>query len=398
MRVTHIITRLIVGGAQENTVDSVLGLRARHGLEVDLISGPTTGAEGSLESAFAGIPSALTIAPHLVRPVRPWHDVQALRELRALLEARRPQLVHTHSGKAGVLGRLAAQRAGVPIIVHTIHGPSFGRFQGPAANCAFRLAEKIAARHTTHFISVAHAMTRQYLQAGIGHAAQFTRILSGFNLQPFQQARSSPETRRRLGLAPDDFVVAKMARLAPLKGHEELISIAPSLVQSCPRLKFLLLGDGPSRAALERSLRQRGLREHFVFTGLVPPPEVPSVLAQADILVHLSRREGLARALTQAQAAAKPIVAYDGDGAPEACRHEQTGFLVKEGDHATLATRILQLAADPELVRRLGACGQALVVQEFGVERMVDEIHALYTQLFRKAAQTNLRSVAPKAD
>jgi glycosyltransferase involved in cell wall biosynthesis len=312
-----------------------------------------------------------------------------------MLEARRPHLVHTHSGKAGVLGRLAAHRAGVPIIVHTIHGPSFGRFQGPVANLAFRLAEKVAARHTTHFISVAHAMTRQYLDAGIGRAVPFTRILSGFNLQPFQQARPSDEARRRFGLAPGDFVVAKMARLAPLKGHEDLLRIAPALIQSCPRIKFLLIGDGPARIGLERSLHQREWAARFVFTGLVPPPEVPGVLAQADILVHLSRREGLARALTQAQAAGKPVVTYDGDGAPEVCRHEQTGFLVKEGDHPALIERILQLAADPELVRRLGARGQALVLEEFGIERMVDELHALYAQL---AAQTSRRPASAGGD
>src|SRR5262249_32181781 len=131
MRVTHIITRLIVGGAQENTVDSVLGLRARHRLNVDLISGPTAGPEGSLDAALAAEPHLLDIAPHLVRPVHPWYDVRALSELIRRLRARRPDVVHTHSGKAGVLGRLAARRVEVPTIVHTVHGPSFGPFQGP---------------------------------------------------------------------------------------------------------------------------------------------------------------------------------------------------------------------------------------------------------------------------
>src|SRR6185436_6401398 len=185
LRVTHIITRLIVGGAQENTVDSVLGLRARHGLDVDLISGPTIGPEGSLESAFAPYPQVLSRAPHLVRPLRPWADVQAGRELTAMLRARKPLLVHTHSGKAGILGRLAARRAGVPIVVHTIHGPSFGPFQGAIANTLFRWAEQAAARYTTHFVSVAQAMTRQYLAAGIGQPNQFTFVPSGFGLAPF---------------------------------------------------------------------------------------------------------------------------------------------------------------------------------------------------------------------
>src|SRR5262245_28583278 len=224
MRVTHVITRLIVGGAQENTIDSVLGLRARHQLDVDLLSGPTQGPEGSLEGAFSSCPEVLTIVPHLTRPVHPAHDWRALGELTTLLRRRRPDLVHTHSGKAGILGRWAAHRAGVPIIVHTIHGPSFGPFQGPLANGLFRFAERWAAPFTTHFVTVAQAMTRQYLAAGIGTPAQFTYVPSGFVLAPFLAVKPDPALRARLGFAPEDFVIGKVARLAPLKGHHDLVA------------------------------------------------------------------------------------------------------------------------------------------------------------------------------
>src|ERR1039458_1698704 len=174
MRVTHIITRLVVGGAQENTVASVLGLRQKPGVEVHLISGPTTGPEGSLESEFAGTPEILTRVPELVRPIHPLKDWLALRRLEKILREQKPDIVHTHSGKAGVLGRLAARRAGVPVIIHTIHGPSFGNFQNAAANFIFRAAEKYAARATTHFVVVADAMKEQYLAAGIGQPGQYT--------------------------------------------------------------------------------------------------------------------------------------------------------------------------------------------------------------------------------
>src|SRR5262249_55280662 len=210
MRVTHVITRLIVGGAQENTVDSVLGLRARHALDVDLFSGPTDGPEGSLESAFASCPQVLAVVPHLRRAVHPLNDGRALRELTSLVRARRPHLVHTHSGKAGVLGRLAARRAAVPIIVHTVHGPSFGPFQGALANLLFRQAERYAAKFTTHFIAVAQAMTRQYLEAGIGRPEQFTFVPSGFALGPFLATGPDPKVRTRFGFAANHFVVAKL--------------------------------------------------------------------------------------------------------------------------------------------------------------------------------------------
>src|SRR5579859_4715320 len=185
MRVIHVITRLIVGGAQENTVASVLGLRQKPGLEVTLISGPSLGPEGSLEGVFDTCPGGLRLEPQLVRPVHPLKDLSALRHLESLFRKERPNIVHTHSGKAGILGRLAAARAGVPVIIHTIHGPSFGDFQSALPNLLFRSAERHAGRVTTHFVVVAEAMTRQYLEAGIGHEAQYSRIFSGFDLQPF---------------------------------------------------------------------------------------------------------------------------------------------------------------------------------------------------------------------
>jgi len=160
MRIAHVITRLIVGGAQENTIATVLGLRRKPGVEVRLISGPSLGPEGSLEPEVAAVPGLLTVLPHLVRPVHPWHDVVAWQQLARWFRQYQPRIVHTHSGKAGILGRLAAHRAGVPVIVHTIHGPSFGPFQGAVANGLFRTAERLAGRYTTHFITVAHAMTR----------------------------------------------------------------------------------------------------------------------------------------------------------------------------------------------------------------------------------------------
>ncbi|MBI3876721.1 MAG: glycosyltransferase family 4 protein [Verrucomicrobia bacterium] len=381
MRVTHVITRLIVGGAQENTVASVLGLRARHGLEVDLISGPTAGAEGSLEPLVAATPGLLTLVPELVRPVHPWKDWLALWRLTGIFRQRKPQLVHTHSGKAGFLGRLAAARAGVPLIVHTIHGPSFGKFQGSFPNTAFWTAERIAARRTTHFVVVAQAMAGQYLAAGIGRPEQFTRIFSGFKLDPFLNATNDTALRKKLGFAPEDFVVGKIARLFKLKGHDDLFAAAPELVRRCSRMKFLLVGGGEWRERLQHKAKSLGLEKHFVFAGLVPPDEVPRCVGVMDALVHLSRREGLPRALPQALAAGKPVIAYDCDGAKEVCLENETGFLVAPGDLKTLTERLLQLANDAALRERLGQQGQQFVKERFPVERMVDELQQLYLAL-----------------
>ncbi len=384
MRVAHVITRLIVGGAQENTIASVLGLREKPGLEVSLISGPTAGPEGSLEPRVTQIPGLLTIVPELIRPVSPWHDWLALRKLTRLLRSQRPDIVHTHSGKAGVLGRLAAHAAGVPIIVHTIHGPSFGPFQGALANFAFRAAERRAARVTTHFVSVANAMTEQYLAAGIGRPAQYTRIFSGFDLEPFLNAKNDPALRSKLGIGPDDFVIGKVARLFEHKGHEDLIAAVLGMASLQPKLKLLFVGDGKLRPKLE-GLAAQSLRGRVVFAGLVRPEEVPDYLGVMDAVVHLSRREGLARVLPQSLAAGKPVVAYDCDGAREVCLDNETGLLVPVGDLLSVSDRLEKLLEQPHTRKCLGTRGRELVKEWFPTHRMVDDLHALYLRLQAEA-------------
>jgi glycosyltransferase involved in cell wall biosynthesis len=390
LKITHVITRLVVGGAQENTVATVLGLREKSGIEVNLISGPTIGPEGSLEnelrnaflnSAIHNPQSAFEIVPELVRPIHPLKDFVALRKLEKIFREQKPQIVHTHSGKAGILGRLAAKRAGVPIIIHTIHGPSFGNFQNGLSNFIFRSAEKVAARATNHFIVVADAMREQYLAARIGQPGQYTKIFSGFNLEPFLAAKNDLELRKQLVIAPDDFVVGKIARLFQLKGHDDLFSVAPEIVRSNPKIKFLLVGDGEWRGRFEKMAIESGLKNHFIFTGLVPPNEVAKYVGIMDALAHLSLREGLPRALPQALAAGKPVVAYDCDGAREVCIDGKTGFLIQPGDLKNLTKRIVQLAGDSAIRQKFGKSGSDFVRENFAVEKMVDSIYNLYLKL-----------------
>jgi glycosyltransferase involved in cell wall biosynthesis len=381
MRVTHVITRLVIGGAQENTVASVLGLRRKKGLEVDLISGPATGPEGSLIPLVENEPGLLTVLPALVRPIHPVNDIRALFQLTEIFRRTRPQIVHTHSGKAGILGRLAAARAGVPIIVHTIHGPSFGPFQGAIANFIFTHAERRAGRVTTHFVTVANAMTEQYLRAGIGRPEQYTRIFSGFDTAPFLQTQDSPDLRRQLQIGPDEIVIGKISRLFKLKGHDDLLDAAPGILAQCPNVKFLLVGDGAWRPRLEKKARSLGLQDKFIFAGLVPPEAIPRYLGAMDLLVHLSTREGLARALPQAMAAGRPVVAYDSDGANEVCQSNETGFLVRPHDLPGLTDRIARLVRDPALRQQMGSRGREFVRTLFSVETMVEKLHTLYLDL-----------------
>ena len=382
--VIHVITRLIVGGAQENTVSTVLGLQQKKEFRTELVTGPTIGPEGSLESDFKKRSGALRIIPTIIRPVRPWTDLRGLIHLKRYFESARPTIVHTHSGKAGVLGRWAAHWARVPIIVHGVHGPSFGPFQGTAANLTFRAAERSAGKVTAFFIAVAQAMIDQYLAAGIGAPELYQRVFSGFPLEPFLTARNDLELRAKYGISANDVVLGKIARMTELKGHDDLFKIAPDLVQRLPHVKFLLIGGGPWENRFKKQAESLGLKKYFVFTGLLRPEEIPAHAGIMDLLVHLSYREGLPRALPQAMAAGKPVVAFDCDGAGEVCINGKNGFLVKLRDHAGLLKAIETLAMSAELRQQLGQMGREFVCERFPVERMVEDTYQIYLRLLRE--------------
>lgn len=224
-------------------------------------------------------------------------------------------------------------------------------------------------------------MKTLYLAAGIGRPEQYTRIFSGFALEPFLAAKDDAQFRQRLGIAPDNIVIGKIARLFKLKGHDDLLAVAPEVARQNPKIKFLLVGGGEWRGRLEALAKSRGVERQFVFAGLTPPGEVPKLVGIMDALVHLSLREGLPRALPQALAAEKPVVAYDCDGAREICFDGETGFLIQPGDLAALKDRLLRLAADASLRKQFGQAGSKFARENFGVEKMVESIYALYRKL-----------------
>lgn len=386
MLVTHVITRLIVGGAQENTVATVLGLLDHPDYEVDLVSGPTPAdqPEGSIQGLVDGVPGLLHIIPELVRPVSPIKDLQALLKLRDRFLRTQPQIVHTHSGKAGVLGRLAARLAGVPHIVHTIHGPSFGPFQGAVANGVFKWAERFAGKYTNRFIGVADAMCEQYLRAGIGQADDYEKVASGFDLSPFSDAKNDLAMRASLGIEQDDFVIGKVGRLFELKGHEDLLAVAPRIMEANPKAKILLVGGGEWRGRFERLVKEKGLVGRVLFTGLVRPEEVAGLIGIMDLVVHLSRREGLPRVIPQALAAGKPVIAMDSDGAREVCLDGVNSYLIPVGATQQLTDRISELASDSHLRKTFGQRGRLFVEREFGTATMVSRLVRIYDELTRE--------------
>jgi glycosyltransferase involved in cell wall biosynthesis len=390
MRIAHVITRLILGGAQENTVLSCEGLMRAYGEEVLLVTGPALGPEGSLLERARGGRVPLVVLPQLRREIHAWRDVSSYRAIKRVLRSFRPDVVHTHSAKAGLLGRMAATSLGVPAIVHTVHGAPFHPYQGRGGRALFRLCERYAARRCDVLVSVADAMTELLVAARVAPREKFVTIYSGIEVEPFLAANKHRErVRRKLGYTDEHIVVGKIARLFELKGHEYVIAAARAVVAQNPRVRFLLVGDGALAGALRESVARADLARYFHFAGLVAPEQIPDMIGAKDIVVHASLREGLARVLPQALVAGKPVVSYDIDGAREVVIPDVTGFLLPPRSIEPLAAAVLALAADARLRERLGAEGRRRFTDTFRHEEMTRQLHELYERLL--AAKTEGR-------
>lgn len=382
MRIAHVITRMIIGGAQENTLYTCEDLVRNHGDEVLLITGPARGPEGDLLTQGRGSDVPQTIVPHLRRAMHPLDDLRAYRDIKRHLRDYRPDVVHTHSAKGGMLGRLAATSLGVPAVVHTVHGAPFHAFQGRGARWFFRRCETFAAHRCHALISVADAMTRQLVDAGVAPRDKFTTIYSGMDVTPFLNADAlRDETRRALGFRDEHVVVGKIARLFHLKGHEFLVAAAAEAVRQCPQLRFLLVGDGILRDRLEAQIAAAGLTDYFHFAGLVDPQRIPSLVGAMDALVHCSLREGLARALPQALLAGKPAISYDIDGAGEVVINGETGYLLPPRSVKPLTAALVDVARDEEARVRMGQTGRQRFTEQFRHEFMTGQIRDLYQRV-----------------
>jgi glycosyltransferase involved in cell wall biosynthesis len=386
MKIVHVITRLIVGGAQENTLLTVEGLHHRHGDDVTLITGPAEGPEGDLFRKAEERGLKVEVMPELVRAVRPATDWSAYRKLLAAFRRLRPDVVHTHSSKAGIVGREAAWREKVPAVVHTIHGLPFGPFESPARNALYIALERWAARRCHAIVSVCDAMTRQALEAGVGRPEQFSTVYSGMDAEAFlHPRRPRDEVRRELGLADDETAFATVARLFELKGHDDIAAIAPDVLKANPKVRFVWIGDGILRDKLIADLEARGVRDAFILTGLVPPDRIPELLSAVDAVIHPSLREGLARVLPQSLIVGRPAISYDVDGAREVVLPE-TGVLLPPRDLPGMTAAVLRLAADPELRDAMGREGRRRFADQFRHETMTDSLRSLYERLLSAPA------------
>jgi len=417
MKIVHIITRLILGGAQENTLITCK-LLAQRGHDVTLITGPAIGPEGELFEQTKNQKYDVIVIPKMIRAICPLYDTITYYQIKKHLKRLQPDIVHTHSAKAGILGRFAAYNSARchceaceagrgnlkryawrllrrfasrndnvehyrPVIVHTIHGLAFHPYQSKWLNKFYIAIEKTTAKRTDFFISVADAMTAQAAAAGIGRPEQFCTAYSAIEEEDFLKPVSQQhkrDFRQEYGIAENAVVLITIARLFMLKGHKYIIESAKELSKRFDKAVWLFVGDGNLSDHFKKQVYQLGLAEKIKFTGLLPPSQIPLAIQSSDILIHCSLREGLARTLPQAMLCGKPAISFDVDGAREVV-NETTGRLIEPQNVEQLTEACAELIKDEKLRKKLGKAGRESVQENFAPKKMVDTIEALYKKL-----------------
>jgi glycosyltransferase involved in cell wall biosynthesis len=321
----------------------------------------------------------MLVEPSLVRRVSPWHDLVATFKLYRTIRDGRYDVVHTHSSKAGIIGRVAAWLAGTPVIVHTAHGWSFNQQQPWHTYWLYVWLERFCARFAGAIVVVGRPDRTEGIALRIGRPEQYRLIRSGIEVDAYRDVPiSRDEARARLGLPRDAFVIGSVGRLAEQKAPLDLLEAFVPIARARPEARLVYVGDGSQRTELEAAIVRHGLADRVVLAGL--RRDVPELLRAFDVFALASRWEGLPRVFPQAMAAGLPIVATMVDGAPDAITPGVNGWLVDVGDMAAMAQRLGALAADPAMARRMGAAGRARV-DEFSAQRMVHDLSELYAWL-----------------
>lgn len=379
IRVLRIIARLNIGGP---AIHATLLTERLDPIRYDsrLVAGREGPQEGNYLDLHGQSVAQLTIVPELGREIQGWADLKALRALLRLMREFRPHIVHTHTAKAGTLGRLAARFARVPVVVHTYHGHVFHGYFSPSKTKIFLAIERWLARGADRLLTVSEQVRRELLDLGIGTPEQLTVLPLGLDLDRFLACEKvRGELRAELGARPDTPLVGIVARLVPIKRHEWFLAAAAKVVEKYPNCQFLLIGDGERRQELEALVRQLGLTSQVRFLGW--RSDLERIYADLDFVALTSANEGSPVSLIEAMAAGRAVVSTRVGGAPDIVADGTAGLLVPPGDAAALAEAFTTLLADPQRRSHMGQAGRQRVYPAFSAQRLVQDMDQLYASL-----------------
>lgn len=382
IRVLHVITRLVAGGADENTLATVEGLdKSRY--EVDLI----VGGQSDFDFAAQIRSCRLITLPELVRDPALLQDIKAFIKLCRIIRKGRYHIVHTHTAKAGMLGRLAGFACNTPLVIHTLHGSTFHDSLHPIRSRIYRLMERMAARATSQFVTVGDDLREIYLDARIGQADRYVTIRSGFDLDrfrlsPAEVGQRGKMMRASLNLTADQPVIGTAGRLETRKGHIYFLQAAQQVLQQFPQAIFLIAGDGPSRRELLNQAQSLGIDKSVYFLG--HRYDIEDVMAAMDVFLLTSLWEGLPRVLVQAAALGKPIVSFDIEGVREVVVDGENGYVLPLRDVDGLTHCLARLIGRRQEAEKMGECGRRMVTAEWDVTNMVQRISDLYRHLLMR--------------
>jgi glycosyltransferase involved in cell wall biosynthesis len=388
VKIVRVIARLNMGGPALHVAYLTAGLRER-GYDTTLVAGTLARGEDSMAFVAEELGIDVVRIEELGREISPFRDLMATLRLALLIRRERPQILHTHTAKAGTVGRLAAMLAGSgrpPVVVHTFHGHVLRGYFGAVRSRLFLALERWLAAHTTALIAVGPQVRDDLVALGVAPAERFTVIRLGIELEDRVRASADGrvETRRYLGVPPDRFVVGWVGRMTAVKRTHDVLEAFKRLRDNGVDACLCMVGDGPDRERLERRASELGIVRDTLFLGY--QIDVAPYYAAFDALVLPSANEGTPVSVIEALAAETPVVATRVGGVPDVVREGEEGFLVGTGDTAEVAERLTRLARDPKLRQRLGRSGRDRVLSRYAVERLVDDVDRLYRELLATKA------------
>jgi glycosyltransferase involved in cell wall biosynthesis len=380
LRVVHVIARLNVGGAALSVIE-LAAEQQRRGHDVLVVAGTLGPGEDSMEylAEERGVP--VLPLPSLQRELSPRRDTAAIRALRRLLRERRPHVLHTHTAKAGATGRLAALLAGrarPPAILHTFHGHVLSGYFSPRRERVYRTIERALARGASTLIAVSEEVRDDLVAMRVAPAQRIAVVPYGFDLSALGGDGGRAARRAELGLGDGTFVVGFAGRLTAIKRPLDLVRTIAAVREEGVDASLVVVGDGPERAGVESLASELGVTERCRLVGY--RRDMQEWYSAFDAFLLVSQNEGTPVVAIEALAAGRPVVATDAGGTRTVVEHGRSGFLAPVGDTDALAARLAELARDPALARRLAEHGAADVRSRFSLERMADDVEALYRQ------------------